>query len=134
MASFFVVESGWLLDEAKRAALDAVDGYSHLNPYTIGIAVQAAAAILHTAAELEPGDGPRAVEAHERETEGVADADADAVALAVESFDVTPRLRALEGVAAAAQRLHRHRPAGAGADGCDLCAALVRLAALDEAG
>ncbi|MEA3076160.1 MAG: hypothetical protein QOF60_1068 [Actinomycetota bacterium] len=35
-----------LLDAAKQAALDAVAGYGQLTPYTVGIAVQAAAAVL----------------------------------------------------------------------------------------
>ena len=47
MSSFFISESGRLLEAAKRAAMDAVAGYSNVTPYTIGIAVQAAIDVLH---------------------------------------------------------------------------------------
>lgn len=112
MTRFHVVESGWLLDEAKRAALDAVGGYDRLNAYTIGVAVQAAADILRIGgtggpAPIGPGTG------------GVLD---------VEAIEVTPRLRALESVVAAARRLH----GDGNGDGCELCAALGRLAAIDR--
>jgi len=112
MTRFHIVESGWLLDEAKRAALDAVGGYDRLNAYTIGVAVQAAADVLRvgSAGGPEPvGPGPSG-------------------ALDVQALEVTPRLRALESVVAAARRLH----GDGNGDGCELCTALGHLAAIDR--
>jgi hypothetical protein len=48
MTTFSLEPTGRLLDAAKQAALDAVAGYERLNRYTIGVAVQAAAAVLRT--------------------------------------------------------------------------------------
>jgi hypothetical protein len=45
-----------LLDAAKQAALDAVAGYRQITPYTVGIAVQAAAAVLRHDDALAPID------------------------------------------------------------------------------
>jgi hypothetical protein len=126
VASFFVSESGQLLEAAKRAALDAVAGYSNVTPYTIGIAVQAAAGVLqagaragirehvgatHVAPEPIAGSGP--------------------VAIDVQSVEVTPRLRALESVARAAVAMHRPHDVEAT---CVLCEALVHLEDLEAAG
>lgn len=99
--------SGGLLDAAKQAALDAVAGYASINAYTIGVAVQAAASVLRQ-------DYVPPIESHVRD------------AWDVESREVTPRVRALEGIASAVRALtHDH------ADGCRLCDA---LAALEQAG
>lgn len=114
MTHFYVVESGHLLDEAKRAALDAVDGYDRLTPYTIGVAVQAAADVLRVGG----GGGGHSV--------GVGSSVAGV--LDVDSVEVSPRLRALEDVVAAARRLHGD---GDG-DGCELCTALGHLATFDR--
>ncbi|HEX2850541.1 MAG TPA: hypothetical protein VHN98_08300 [Acidimicrobiales bacterium] len=96
--------SGGLLDAAKQAALDAVAGYAAINAYTIGVAVQAAASVLRQDAYVAP------VEARARD------------AWDVESREVTPRVRALEGIASAARALpHDH------VEGCKLCDALAAL-------
>lgn len=128
MASFFLLESGWLLDEAKRAAFDAVGAYERLTPYTIGVAVQAAAAVLKAGEALEPlrPPGPAApAGAALRSDDSVGSIDITAV-------EVTPRVRALESVAAAALRTHRlHDSDDAGH--CELCAALDELTAVDQA-
>jgi hypothetical protein len=121
--SFYVVESGRLIDEAKRAALDAVDGYDRLTPYTVGVAVQAAVEVLRVGNGLEPAiDVPTPT--------AVVDVPTPTAVVDVRAVEVTPRLRVLESVAAAARRIHGGGPL----DDCDLCAALGRLAELDEAG
>jgi hypothetical protein len=106
MTTYFLEPRGQLLDAAKEAALDAVSGYERLNRYTIGVAVQAAAAVLRT--DVHPNAA--------RLTEDVWD---------LPSLEVTPRLRALEGVAAAARAAHlgdAHVEAT-----CELCEALHHL-------
>jgi hypothetical protein len=118
MASFFLLESGRLLDEAKRAAFDAVGSYKQVTPYTIGVAVQAAAAVLQAGEGLDPTRPPPRTPPRD-------------AAVDVASVEVTPRLRVLESIAAAALRSHG---AHAGDDQCcELCAALDQLTALDPA-
>ena len=117
MAGSFISESGRLLDAVKRAALDAVEGYTAVTPYTIGVAVQAAARVLQLGASLGLEPEPVAFTARTR-------------AIEVSSTEVTPRLRALESIARAATAAHsRHDDPG----GCVLCAALVELEDLDAA-
>jgi hypothetical protein len=99
------VESSGLLEAAKQAAVDAVADYDRINAYTVGIAVQAAAAVLRTG--YQPPAALRAREAWD-----------------VPSVEVTPRLRALETVAKAAMRDH-----GIHDEPCGLCDALRELAA-----
>lgn len=106
MTTYFLEPRGQLLDAAKEAALDAVSGYERLNRYTIGVAVQAAAAVLRTdvhpvAARLQPDTWDFL------------------------SVEVTPRLRALETVAAVARAAHPGDD-HAGAS-CELCEALRHL-------
>jgi len=103
--SLHFTESSGLLEAAKQAALDAVAGYDRVNSYTVGIAVQAAAAVLRS--DAAPPAALRARDAWD-----------------VESVEVTPRLRALESVAMAAMRDH-----GMHDDPCSLCEALQALAA-----
>lgn len=119
MTRFHVVESGWLLDEAKRAALDAVGGYDRLNAYTIGVAVQAAAGILRLGGTGGAGGSAAGPDPIGPGATGALDVDA---------VEVTPRLRALESVVAAARRLH----GDGNGDGCELCTALGHLAAIDR--
>jgi len=106
MTTYFLEPRGQLLDAAKQAALDAVAGYDRLNPYTIGVAVQAAASVLRT--DVHP-----VAERFEAEVWDV------------DSVEVTPRLVALESVADAARRSH----VAAAHDGapCLLCDALRDL-------
>ena len=122
MSSFFISESGRLLDAAKRAAIDAVTGYTTVNPYTIGIAVQAAAAVLQAGESgIDPRPGPIAI---------VATPASKANAIDVGAVEVTPRMRALESVARAA--LATHAPHEATSD-CLLCGALSQLDWLEQA-
>ena len=121
MASFYISETGQLLDVAKRAALDAVAGYTNVTPYTIGIAVQAAVDVLHAGARF----GMQAVEEPEP-----LDAVTRTGAIDVGAVEVTGRLRALESVARAAAATHR--PHALDVD-CVLCTALVQLEDLDAA-
>jgi hypothetical protein len=111
MTTYFLEPPGRLLDAAKQAAIDAVAGYDRLNRYTIGIAVQAAAAVLRT--DVHPPSSRVVAE--------VWDVAAD---------DVTPRLRALESVADAARLAHTGL-AHTNAEFCPLC---VALRALESAG
>jgi hypothetical protein len=115
MTTYFLEPPGRLLDAAKRAALDAVAGYEHLNPYTIGVAVQAAASVLRT--DVHPPTNRISVEV--RGEGGATFVDAT-------SIEVTPRLRALEAVAEAARATHVGM-AHAVAEPCPLCAALRHL-------
>jgi hypothetical protein len=108
MSTSFLEPPGQLLDAAKQAALDAVAGYERVNRYTVGIAVQAAAAVLRTDVH-PPTNRLTTVDSWE-----------------VGSGDVTPRLRLLESVVDAARSSHSvasHRTA----EPCVLCAALRRL-------
>ena len=114
MASYYVSETGQLLDVAKRAALDAVAGYTNVTPYTIGIAVQAAIDVLQAGTRFG-----LAIESASRHD-----------AIDVGGVEVTPRLRALESVARAAAAMHG--PHEVDAD-CVLCTALVQLEDLDAA-
>lgn len=118
MASFFVSETGQLLDVAKRAAVDAVAGYRNVTPYTIGIAVQAAVNVLQTGAQVVPlGDQPVTLPGR-------------TAAIDVGAVEVTPRLRALESIARAAAATHAPHAID---DACALCRALVELDDLDAA-
>ena len=107
MPTYFLEPPGQLLDAAKQAALDAVAGYERVNRYTVGIAVQAAAAVLRT--DVHPPSTRLASEPWE-----------------VASTEVTPRLRLLESVVAAARSTHTPA-AHTSAEPCPLCAALRRL-------
>jgi hypothetical protein len=107
MTTSFLEPPGQLLDAAKQAAIDAVAGYGQLTRYTIGIAVQAAAAVLRTDVH------PPSTRVH-AETWDVA------------STEVSPRLRLLESVADAARSAHAPT-AHATAEPCGLCSALRRL-------
>lgn len=110
MTTYFLEPRSQLLDAAKAAALDAVAGYDRINPYTVGVAVQAAAAVLRT-------------DAHpigERARPDVWDLDA---------IEVTPRLRALETVAEVARRSHGVGDGAHDPSACTLCAALRHLEA-----
>ena len=104
MTTYFLEPPGQLLDAAKQAAVDAVAGYEHLNRYTIGIAVQAAAAVLRT--DVHPPSS--------RVTTEVWD---------VPSAEVPPRLRLLESVVDAVRSSHL-ADAHHSAEPCPLCAAL----------
>ena len=108
MTTYFLEPPSQLLDAAKQAALDAVAGYEHVNRYTVGIAVQAAAAVLRT--DVHPPTN--------RVTPGVWD---------VPSAEVpSPRLRLLESVVEVVRSAHS--PAShASAEPCGLCAALREL-------
>lgn len=121
MASFYISETGQLLDVAKRAALDAVAGYTNVTPYTIGIAVQAAVDVLQAGKRF----GLSTIE----EPEPLAPAGRPS-SIDVGAVEVTPRLRALESVARAAAATHG--PHAVDAD-CVLCSALVQLEDLDAA-
>jgi hypothetical protein len=112
MTTYFLEPRSQLLDAAKEAALDAVAGYESLNRYTIGVAVQAAAAVLRT--DVHPNAS--------RLREDVWDCP---------SVEVTPRLRALEIVAEAARRSHASGGVHGADEECLLCGALQRL---EEAG
>jgi hypothetical protein len=114
MTTYFTEPRGHLIDAAKQAALDAVAGYERLNAYTIGVAVQAAAAVLRT--DVNPPANRITVEVR---------GEASAV-IEASSVEVTPRLRALESVADAARMAHGGF-AHAEAEPCALCAALRRL-------
>jgi hypothetical protein len=107
MTTYFLQPPGQLLDAAKQAAIDAVSGYGQLNRYTVGIAVQAAAAVLRT-------------DVHPPSTRVHADA------WEVASTEVSPRLRLLESVVDAARSAHAVE-AHAFAEPCALCSALRRL-------
>ena len=114
MTTYFTEPRGQLLNAAKQAAMDAVAGYERLNAYTVGVAVQAAAAVLRT--DVEPPANRMTVEVR---------GSGDAV-MATSSTEVTPRLRALESVADAARLAHAGS-AHATAEPCPLCAALRQL-------
>lgn len=103
MSSLFFEPDSFLLEAAKQAALDAVRGYNGLNAYTIGVAVQAAAAVLRS--DVAPPSARRVPDAWD-----------------VPSIEVSPRLRALESVATAARDDH-----GVHASECRLCDALRGL-------
>ena len=107
MTTYFLEPPGQLLDAAKQAAMDAVSGYGQLNRYTVGIAVQAAAAVLRT--DVHPPSSRVTVEAWD-----------------APSADVTPRLRMLESVVDAARSAHS-AASHLSAEPCALCAALRRL-------
>jgi hypothetical protein len=107
MTTYFLEPPGQLLDAAKQAAVDAVSSYEQLNRYTIGIAVQAAAAVLRTDVH------PPSTRVHAETWD-------------VPSTEVSPRLRLLESVADAARRAHT-ATAHETAEVCALCAALRRL-------
>jgi hypothetical protein len=107
MSTYFLEPPGQLLDAAKQAAIDAVAGYGQLNRYTVGIAVQAAAAVLRT--DVHPPSN--------RARPDVWDAS---------STEVSPRLRLLESVVDAARSSHVVA-APADAEPCALCAALRLL-------
>ena len=107
MTTYFLEPPGQLLDAAKQAALDAVSGYEHLNRYTIGIAVQAAASVLRT--DVHPPSSRIHPESWD-----------------VPSTEVSPHLRLLESVVDAARSSHL-ASAHADAEPCALCAALRRL-------
>ena len=121
MASFYISETGQLLDVAKRAALDAVAGYTNVTPYTIGIAVQAAVDVLQAGQRfgLSSIEDPEPLDPVGRPS-----------SIDVGAVEVTPRIRALESVARAAAATHR--PHAVDAD-CVLCSALVQLEDLDAA-
>ena len=114
MSTYFTEPRGPLMEAAKQAAMDAVAGYERLNAYTVGVAVQAAAAVLR--ADVDPPANRVTVEVR-----GGGNAVIDAT-----SVEVTPRVQALESVADAA-RLAHVRPGGATAEPCPLCAALRQL-------
>lgn len=106
MTTYFLEPRGQLLDAAKEAALDAVSGYERLNRYTIGVAVQAAAAVLRT--DVHPVAARLAPDTWD-----------------LPSTEVTPRLRALETVAQAARAAHFGDDHAAAS--CELCEALRHL-------
>lgn len=106
MTTYFLEPRGQLLDAAKAAALDAVSGYDRLNPYTIGVAVQAAAAVLRT--DVHPVTARLAPDTWD-----------------LPSIEVSPRLRALESVVAAARSAHPGDDHAAA--GCTLCEAFRHL-------
>jgi hypothetical protein len=110
MTTYFLEPPGQLLDAAKQAAADAVSGYERLNRYTIGIAVQAAAAVLRT--DVHPPSNRAPALAREPWD--------------VTSTEVTPRLRLLESVVDAARSAHSPT-SHATAEACALCAALRLL-------
>ena len=116
MASSYISESGRLLEEAKRAAYEAVNTYTAVTPYTVGVAVQAAMNVLRTgtAMGLEPSAPPALT---------------PPFAIDVHAVEVTPRLRVLESVARAAMAAHP-----AHEDTCPLCEALLELDDLEAAG
>ena len=107
MTTYFLEPPGQLLDAAKQAAVDAVAGYEHLNRYTVGIAVQAAAAGLRT--DVHPPSSRVHPESWD-----------------VPSIEVPPRLQLLESVVDAVRSTHV-ASAHVAAEPCSLCAALRRL-------
>ena len=107
MTTYFLEPPGQLLDAAKQAALDAVSGYGSLNPYTVGIAVQAAASVLRTDVH------PPSSRVHPEPWDPA-------------STEVTPRLRLLESVVEAARSAHA-TSVHVSAEPCALCAALRSL-------
>ncbi|HUP86664.1 MAG TPA: hypothetical protein VM143_13445 [Acidimicrobiales bacterium] len=107
MTTYFLEPPGQLLDAAKQAAVDAVSSYGQLNRYTIGIAVQAAAAVLRT--DMHPPSSRLHADTWD-----------------VVSAEVSPRLQLLESVADAARRAHTST-AHETAEACSLCAALRQL-------
>ena len=107
MTTYFLEPPGQLLEAAKQAAVDAVSGYEHLNRYTVGIAVQAAAAVLRTDVH------PPSARVHTEPWDAV-------------SSEVTPRLRLLESVVDAARSAHSVS-SHTTAEPCGLCAALRQL-------
>ena len=107
MTTYFLEPPGQLLDAAKQAAIDAVSGYGSLNRYTIGIAVQAAAAVLRT--DVHPPSSRLHTEAWD-----------------VVSTEVSPRLRLLESVVDAVRSSHPVEAHGV-AESCALCSALRQL-------
>ena len=107
MTIYHLEPPGQLLDAAKQAAVDAVSGYESLNRYTIGIAVQAAAAVLRT--DVHPPSSRVHTEAWD-----------------VASTEVSPRLRLLESVVEAVRSTHAVEAHGV-AEPCPLCSALRRL-------
>lgn len=107
MTTYFLEPPGQLLDAAKQAAVDAVSGYEHLNRYTVGIAVQAAAAVLRT--DVHPPSNRVQAETWD-----------------VPAVEVPPRLRLLESVVDAVRSSHE-TSAHVAAEPCPVCAALRRL-------
>ena len=107
MPTYFLEPPGQLLDAAKQAAVDAVSGYEHLNRYTVGIAVQAAAAVLRT--DVHPPSSRVASDPWD-----------------VASTEVPPRLRLLESVVDAVRSSHV-ASAHETAEPCPVCSALRRL-------
>lgn len=104
MPTYSLQPPGQLLDAAKQAAVDAVSGYRQLNRYTIGIAVQAAAAVLRR--DVHPPSSRVHPEVWD-----------------VPSTEVSPRLRLLESVVDAVRSAHSVE-AHAFAEPCSLCSAL----------
>lgn len=104
MTTYFLEPPGQLLDAAKQAAIDAVSGYEQLNRYTVGIAVQAAAAVLRT--DVHPPSSRVASEPWD-----------------VPSKEVPVRLRLLETVVDAVRASHE-TAAHLSAEPCAVCAAL----------
>ena len=107
MSTYFLEPPGQLLDAAKQAAVDAVAGYEHLTRYTVGIAVQAAAAVLRT--DVHPPSSRLAAEPWD-----------------VASTEVPPRLKLLESVVDAVRSSHV-ASSHTSAEPCPLCAALRLL-------
>ena len=115
MTTYFLEPRGHLLDAAKQAAIDAVAGYEQLNRYTVGIAVQAAAAVLRT--DVHPPSN--------RVRPDMWD-DVSPSPSSSSSGSEAPRLRLLESVVDAARSAHSF-VVHVDAEPCDLCSALRRL-------
>jgi hypothetical protein len=121
MTTYFLEPRGQILSAAKQAAMDAVAGYERLNAYTIGVAVQAAAAVLRT--DVEPPANRVQVEV---EVRGAGEVSMVESLEPSSSVEVVRRLRALESVADAARSAH-WGSAHVDAEPCPLCAALRQL-------
>jgi hypothetical protein len=119
MTTYFLEPRGQILSAAKQAAMDAVVGYERLNAYTIGVAVQAAAAVLRT--DVEPPANRVQVEVR-----GAGEVSMVESMEPSSSVEVVRRLRALESVADAARSAH-WSSAHVDAEPCPLCAALRQL-------
>ena len=107
MTTYFLEPPSQLLDAAKQAAFDAVAGYEHVNRYTVGIAVQAAAAVLRT--DVHPPSNRVSPDPWD-----------------VASTEVTPRLRLLESLAEVVRSAHSPA-AHPSAEPCPVCATLREL-------
>lgn len=124
MASYFVSETGQVLEAAKRAAVDAVAAYTHVTPYVIGVAVQAAAHVLRTGSGSPVEPVANVAPTSSAPTNAAGSRTIDVTAVEVDTYR-----RALERAVRAAEATHRDRH---GAAECLLCDALRELDGIVE--